>query len=340
MSENQEFFRATADRIFADHATTPALDSAGRRQFPSALFDALDQNGILTMLVPEAQGGIGASLDEAMTILRAAGDAAAPGPVLETLFGNALLAAGGQPVSDSALSLVFLPDGFPETGAPLVINAPWGGVVEKVLLIAPGPQGAVMACTSPSDWQIAPGEDAAGQPFDRLSAIMPLAHGVVPIDLPFEQLMANAAILRGGQILGAMEWAFRRSVEYAMERQQFGREIGKFQAVQQMLAELADHVLAATVLLEAAAQNPSTLMTGAARSRLADASDCAITVVHQVHGAIGFSVEYALNHRTRRLMAWRDDCGSVPYWRNCLGQLLVQSNRETLWHALTVGQAA
>ena len=50
---------------------------------------------------------------------------------------------------------------------------------------------------------------------------------------------------------------------------------------------------------------------------------------------MGFSVEYALNHRTRRLMAWRDTYGSVPYWRRAVGTVLAGSNRETLWHALT-----
>jgi acyl-CoA dehydrogenase len=155
------------------------------------------------------------------------------------------------------------------------------------------------------------------------------------IDLSFDEILRRTSILRAGQMLGAMEWSYRRSVEYAMERQQFGREIGKFQVVQQMLADLADHVLAATVLLEAAAESNSLMMAGAARSRLADATDCAITVSHQVHGAMGFSVEYALNHRTRRMMAWRDTYGSVPYWRRAVGNVLAISDRETLWHTLT-----
>ena len=55
-------------------------------------------------------------------------------------------------------------------------------------------------------------------------------------EIGYEEVLRMASLLRGGQILGAVEWVFRRSTEYAMERKQFGREIGTFQAVQQMLA--------------------------------------------------------------------------------------------------------
>lgn len=335
MSDNLEFFRETADRIFGDTVGTGQIAAAEQREWPAAMFDALHENGILTMLAPEAQGGIGASLAEAMAILRAAGDAAAPGPVLETILGNGLLGAAGQAVSDSPLSLVLLPGGLPGADCATVFDIPWAGSVGQVLLVAPAPTGTAMALTSPSAWQVIPGEDAAGEPRDAMRTDGAAEMEVFTLDLPFDEVLRQAAILRGGQMLGAMEWAYRRSVEYATERQQFGREIGKFQAVQQMLAELADHLLAATVLLEAAAQDSTAIMTGAARSRLADATDCAITVAHQVHGAIGFSIEYALNHRTRRLMAWRNDFGSVPYWRGRLGGIAAACNRENLWHELT-----
>lgn len=335
MSENLEFFRETADRIFDDTTGSAAIAAMGQREWPAAMFDALRENGILAMLAPEAQGGIGASLIEAMAIMRAAGDAAAPGPLLETILGNGLLGAAGQAASGTPLSLVLLPGGLPGPDAAALFDVPWASAVGQILLVAPDPAGTAIALTSPSAWQVIPGEDAAGEPRDALRATGALEMPVLTVARPFDEVLRQAAILRGGQMLGAMEWAYRRSVEYASERQQFGREIGKFQAVQQMLAELADHLLAATVLLEAAAQDHPAIMTAAARSRLADATDTAIAVAHQVHGAIGFSLEYALNHRTRRLMAWRDDFGSVPYWRGRLGGLAVRCSRENLWHELT-----
>jgi acyl-CoA dehydrogenase len=151
----------------------------------------------------------------------------------------------------------------------------------------------------------------------------------------YDELLRTAAILRGAQILGAIEWSFRRSVEYAGERKQFGREISKFQAIQQMLAELADHVLASASITEAAAEGLNASLIAATRSRLGDAADATIIITHQVHGAMGFSLEYALNARTRRLMAWRDDYGSVLYWRRALAADFAGLTREGFWPAVS-----
>jgi acyl-CoA dehydrogenase len=46
---------------------------------------------------------------------------------------------------------------------------------------------------------------------------------------------------------------------------------------------------------------------------------------------MGFSLEYALNSRTRRLMAWRDDYGSVLHWRRALAGNFTELDRETFW---------
>lgn len=335
MSNNKEFFRETMERILRDVMANTTMGVSTPRVLPMLLFSALADNGILAMLATEDAGGIGASLSETMTILRAAGDAAAPGPLLETILANALLGKAGRPLANGPVTLALLPEGLAQDEAPLVLQLPWAGLVETILLVAPAENGAIVVETSSSKWQIAVGEDAAGEPNDIISEPTDLMANHFTIDLSFDEILRRTSILRAGQMLGAMEWSYRRSVEYAMERQQFGREIGKFQVVQQMLADLADHVLAATVLLEAAAESNSLMMAGAARSRLADATDCAITVSHQVHGAMGFSVEYALNHRTRRMMAWRDTYGSVPYWRRAVGNVLAISDRETLWHTLT-----
>jgi acyl-CoA dehydrogenase len=68
---------------------------------------------------------------------------------------------------------------------------------------------------------------------------------------------------------------------------------------------------------------------------LGEASDCAIEVGHQVHGAIGFTREYALNYRTRNLIAWRDQYGSVLEWKAELGRMFIGSTRDGLWAAMT-----
>lgn len=148
-----------------------------------------------------------------------------------------------------------------------------------------------------------------------------------------------SALLNAARISGTIRWVFEITASYATERVQFGKPLGKQQAVQQMLAVLADHMLAAEAITDAAAAAPSTLLIAAARARCGDASDCAIEVGHQVHGAIGYTREYPLNYRTRNLIAWRDQYGSVLDWKVELGRMFIGCTRDGLWPAMTGDKA-
>jgi len=345
MSEHRAFFRETVERILADTLDKADIDAAEQRQLPSRLYEELTGNGITLMLVPEERGGIGASVADAAAILRAAGEAAAPGPLLETMLGQQLLARAGLDLADGLISLVFVEDTpVPEPGATEWIGAelhdvPWPEAAEQVLVAARTAAGGRLLVTRAADWSVIAGRDAAGEPRDSLRADR---IAVQVLEMPgYAEILRTAAVLRGAQSLGAIEWAFRRSVEYAGERKQFGREISKFQAIQQTLAELAGHVLAARVITEAAAERPNPSLIAAARSRLGDAIDAAISITHQVHGALGFSLEYALNARTRRLMAWRDDFGSTLFWQRSLGQQFTGLDGDAFWPAVSdAGMAA
>ncbi|MDB6107508.1 MAG: hypothetical protein JWO52_7507 [Gammaproteobacteria bacterium] len=337
--DDAAIFSDAVQRILTDTVTALAIENAAQRKFPTALFDALAQSGVTSMLVPEHQGGTGAGISAAVAVMRAIGAAAAPGPIVETIIANVFLAKARLPAFERPIALAFAAETESLRGSanssPLTLrDVLWGGLVDHVLIVFRD-GNARIALTHRDDWIVTPGGDAADEPRDVLvSRNVPLACAEIP-DGTYDELFCFAALLRSGQILGAIEWVFRRTVEFAMERKQFGREIGKFQAVQQMLAELADHALASAAITEAAALETSDVLIAAARSRLADAADAAIRIGHQVHGAIGFSREYALNFRTRRLMAWRDDYGSVPYWNQRLGERFIGLPREAVWPAIT-----
>jgi acyl-CoA dehydrogenase len=337
MNENQSFFRDTVERILVDTIDKSQTDLAESRQLPAAYFDALIENGITQMLLPESDGGIGATLGDAADILRAAGHAAAPGPLLETMLGQQLLVSGGLQAADGLLSLVFLDDVSGPDGTvwkhAAIHDVPWSEAVEKVLAVVRVGDRARLIVSEAADWTVVPRSDAAGEPRDTLTAS---SIDVIVKDVgKFDAWLRAAAILRGAQTLGCAEWAFQRSVEYVGERKQFGRKIGEFQAVQQMLAELAGHILASGCIVEAASEGGNATLIASARSRLGDATDAAIAISHQIHGALGFSHEYALNARTRRLMAWRDDFGSVGYWRRALGSEFAGLGQDRLWPAIT-----
>lgn len=343
MSDNAAFFRETADRLFAAHVDPALIAAAETGQMPEALFAALSESGILAMLAPESADGIDASITEALEVMRAAGEAAAPGPILETMLATNLAARAGLSPIDGAATILFVENiALPEAGSNLwdnpgrFIDVNWARAVRSILIVGRSASGQTVALLSKgAGWTITPDSDAAGEARDAISApSIAIESGSLGDASAYDAFLREAAILRGGQSLGAIEWTLRRTVDYAMERKQFGREIGKFQAVQQALAELADHVLAATAITRAAAEAGSLTLVAAARSRLADASDAAISVGHQMHGAIGFSREYPLNLRTRRLMSWREDFGSTTYWRRSLSRQFTGLSLEAFWPAI------
>ena len=75
------------------------------------------------------------------------------------------------------------------------------------------------------------------------------------------------------------------------------------------------------------------------RAKATMAAGIACRIAHQVHGAMGFTQEYSLQHATRRLWAWRDEAGSEAVWARRLGQHLAAAGADALW-PLTTGSGA
>ena len=132
------------------------------------------------------------------------------------------------------------------------------------------------------------------------------------------------------------------AVGYAQERVQFGRPISKFQAVQQNLAVLAGQtaaaVAAANLGIEAlgkADAERETFLIAVAKTRVGEAATLACEIAHQVHGAIGFTKEYALQLSTRRMWSWRDEFGSDPEWAARVGSYACANGADGLWEMLT-----
>ena len=128
---------------------------------------------------------------------------------------------------------------------------------------------------------------------------------------------------------GALQRLLAMTLRYANERAQFGKPIGRFQAVQQQLAVLAEQAFAARMAAEIgcaeAAVQPQRLRAAVAKARAAEAAEKAVAIAHAVHGAIGVTAEYDLQLLTRRLQEWRGDHGSASYWHAELGRALVDA---------------
>ena len=157
-------------------------------------------------------------------------------------------------------------------------------------------------------------------------------------------LYRRGALARATMMSGALEKAMDLAVSYAQERVQFGRPISKFQAVQQNLAVLAGQtaaaVAAANLGIEALGKTDperETFLIAVAKTRVGEAATLACEIAHQVHGAIGFTKEYALQLSTRRLWSWREEFGSDPEWAARVGAYACANGADGLWEMLTDG---
>ena len=195
-------------------------------------------------------------------------------------------------------------------------------------------------------WSTCPGIEAtsaanlAGEPRGSLVLDDVAASGALLTSAQVEELKARYALARAVQLAAALEQVLAWTVQYAGERQQFGRPLGKFQAIQMELAEMAGEVTAVTALTDAAVQARRARRERGARLRGGQgAGGAAVEVVarlaHQVHGAIGFTQEHKLHHLTRRL--WAGATRPAASWpgRGCSAPACWPTAPDGLWPALT-----
>jgi Acyl-CoA dehydrogenase, C-terminal domain len=130
-------------------------------------------------------------------------------------------------------------------------------------------------------------------------------------DVAPEQLRHWWRLALSVECLGAMRSALDLTVEYVKQRQQFGRPIGSFQAVQHRLAADATVVAGLELLIRRAAwsRDPADAALCAAYAQESTAQlvyDC-----HQFHGATGLTLEYVLHHWTYRLKVLSGELGGA-----------------------------
>lgn len=312
-----------AQRLFADHedAAGEAPDGPCRAD----LWAALQASG-LTTLADEPDLG---SLAELLDMVRQFGRTAARVPLLEALIARrAAQACGWGPWLDGRLVVPwFSPGPVAEVGTPLHGVPHWQ---EACSLIVIEPERAAWF-----DLEHAvrtAGTNLAGEPRGtvRLSAA---ARATAACD--GSALQALSAVLRTAAMAGAAERILALALDHARTREQFGRPIGSFQAVQQMLAQLAGQValVGAAADMAAARLRPHFDMRVAAAAKIV-AGEAVVPInelAHQVVAAMGYTRAHPLQRFTRRLWAWRDEDGSEMAWQLRLGRaLLTQPDR--LWH--------
>ena len=301
-------------RLLEDVASPHAVRAIEASGVITELWDAFEQSGFLDALAPEMTGGAGLTLLEVEPLLRAVGRYCAPAPIGETMVARARLAEAGAEIPSGPIVLA------PSNGLRTAL-VPLGGVAQHVLI----------ECSESirlmSLREVAATATGAHNSLASLMAWKDETSGVA-IAAPACGLRAICAVLRASAIAGAADRVLEMTVAYANERVQFGKAIGKHQAVQQQLAVMAEETVAARIAsqLGCASGFPPTLAAAAVAKEVASRAAVQIAeIAHAVHGAIGISEDLDLQLFTRRLHEWRLADGSESYWAGQIGALRISA---------------
>lgn len=347
---------SSAARLFADNVDKTVRDAAERGEFPRALWQLALDNGYTQVLTAESAGGLGLGWDDAWPLLRGLGYWQVPLPLAETLAAGLLLSRAGLPVPEGPIALIEQghdndlraegPAGAPRLSGRAARVA-WARHCSHAAVSLADGRMALLALQAGSAVRIDPGLNQARLPADHLAlAAAPAQAADGGLPGLAQPALTLGALARSIMMVGALEWILEQSVQYANDRVQFGKPIGRNQAIQQPLALLAGDVASAKVAsLVAAADAPRAtgdtnaartfFSVAAAKARVGEAATRGTSIAHQVHGAIGFTHEHALHFATRRLWAWREEFGADAWWAERLGRAAIGARAAGFWPAMT-----
>ena len=330
----------SAQRLFTDTCSFDAVQAAEDAGWAPEIWQAVSEAGFAWIGVSAEAGGSGGSLADACEVLRVAGANAAPIPLAETgILGGWLLAESALTIPDGPVTVVpgFMDDTLSAADngdgsaslSGVAHRIPWVRHADRVaMLLDVGGRSTVVSAPT-TDLNVTSATNVAGEPRDTVdfSGVTVDAANVAaaPEHVTPEAFRLRGALSRAMLIAGALEAMSTLTVDYTHQRQQFGRPVAKFQAVQQHLVWGAQDAVLAKMAATVAARQATRSFDNATfeiASAKTIADDCASTATrwaHQAHGAMGMTQEYALHHLSRRIWAWRHEYSRPGEWSALVG---------------------
>jgi alkylation response protein AidB-like acyl-CoA dehydrogenase len=332
-SEEQETVAKVARQLFEARATPEHLTAleAGGVRHDAALWTELASSDLLGIALPESVGGTGGSFLELGVLLTEVGYSVAPVPVYATLLlgadtiarhgdsstqqkylpsvvdGSTILTAG---LAESGNSDFTAPrttarsdgDGWRLDGAKELVPAAQLAAAVVVSAQADDGPGLFVVDTDGGGVTVTSAETTNGEPHADIELAGAVGHRLtanVDVDV-VGALYTRALVGLCAVQLGVVERALKLAASYTSEREQFGRPIGSFQAVQQRLADAFIDVQAvrwttwhaAWLIAEGRAAHREAAI---AKFWAAEAGARVAASAQQVHGGMGIDVTYPLS---------------------------------------------
>jgi alkylation response protein AidB-like acyl-CoA dehydrogenase len=289
-------------------------------------WQAIADQGWTGLIVPE-------ELVELAVVMEEMGRACLPGPFLSNVFATALIRAAASPEQQERWLPPIAAGEMKATVAILEEGASWnldslrssarklfvGDADVADLIFCVGPECVV--CAAPTlSIEPMPSMDETRKLFAvTLEGGEPLLGGREAVQGAID--IATVALC--AEMVGGMQWVLDTTVEYAKTRQQFGRAIGSFQAVQHQCADMLLMTESARSAMYYAAWAPTPLAVSMAKAYCSDAYREVCNRGIQVHGGIGFTWEHRLQLYTKRAKSSETTFGDASFHRERIASLVV-----------------
>jgi alkylation response protein AidB-like acyl-CoA dehydrogenase len=336
----------------------------GRRPFDEAVWRGLAEDlGVAALSVPEEYGGLGLGLRAVASALSEAGHELYPGPLRSTASATAALAAaptggGARPdvadalraiASDGVVASLAVPAADVRGGCGVTLDGellrgtaravPHGASADLLVAVVDTSAGTSLVLVPPTALEQAIRRSRGGIDFSTAYAdlIFDGVPGTVISADPQQvsHVLDMAQLLAAAEQVGVASGALDRTLDYIKIREQFGRVIGGYQALQHRCADVAVHIEAAAALVEraaAAAESGDTdvLARNAllARAAASEVSLFAADTMVQLHGGIGFTWEHDAHLFFRRAR-------STSAWFGSVRQLRLEAARRNCFALIT-----
>ena len=366
LTETQELIRASAREFLEDRSKSDIVRAVaeGDNEALSSLWKDIVDLGWPSLTISEEHGGAGLSFSDLAVLLEELGASLAPTPLVESSISSWVIERFSPNSLKSDLLPQIANGGILITPAIVEQDASWDPESVKV---AATRSGSTLVITGEKRFvafaeqathaltlvQIDNEEPAlVAIPIWKADGVeqTPVAHasGVPVSSLTFnelevpagniiatgneaikavEELTAAGGVARAAQLAGLGRAVVDATVEYTINREQFGRPVGTFQAVQHHLAEMAIAAKQVNHLAHSAAWSFSQegySVIAAAQAKIAASDKIAelCWTAHQCHGAIGFTWEHDLHLYTRRALAWKTDYGDSAFHKSKLANAM------------------
>jgi acyl-CoA dehydrogenase len=300
----------------------------------------IQELGLVTIGIAEAGGGSGGELADLLVVIRELARAGIGTPIVE-----AATAAFAIGVPEKGTFDTVVVDHFANLGASTLTASlgpvPFAPSAGRLVIV--GDSGVGVVQLAQAGVSIDADTDVAGLPTGRVklnrASYQFVAHGPRAADV-----IERLALARSAALLGSARGAYELTRGYVMERKQFGAPLIKIPAVSAALAKMSvtirnaqsavDRAIALSTDADAA---PLRRIGAAATARIMTArmSTLVATTAHQLHGAVGVTLEYGLHRHTRKLWAGRDADMAEHGWSSKLGAMVLAVDEATLWEQIS-----